>query len=147
MKILLIGGTGLTGPSAAAWLLENGHSVTVFHRGKTSAPAGVEQMVGERQRLGDYRAEFARRKFDVVVDFIVTSEPQARQLMDTFRGITGRVVALSSMDVYRAMGIVRGTESGPLQQLPLTEDSNLRTKSQYSPEELKVLGQILPYTD
>src|SRR5215472_10106542 len=128
MKILLIGGTGLTGPSAAARLRESGHSVTVFHRGKTPAPAGTEHMIGDRQLLGDYRREFGRRNFDVVVDFITTSEAQARQLMDTFRGITGRVVALSSMDVYRAMGIMRGTEPGPLQPLPLTEDSDLRTK-------------------
>jgi nucleoside-diphosphate-sugar epimerase len=147
MKILLIGGTGLTGPSAAAWFLESGHSVTVFHRGKTPIPAGAEQMIGDRQRLSDYRAEFERRNFDVVVDFIVTSGPQARQLVDAFRGITARVVALSSMDVYRAMGILRGTEPGPLQQLPLTEDSDLRTKSQYSPEELKTFRQILPYAD
>lgn len=147
MKILLIGGTGLTGPSAAAQLLASGHSVTIFHRGKTALPAGAEQMIGDRRRLSDYRAEFAQRNFDVVVDFIVTSGSQARQLMDTFRGITSRVVALSSMDVYRAMGILRGTEPGPLQQLPLTEDSDLRTRSQYSPDELKAFRQILPYAD
>jgi nucleoside-diphosphate-sugar epimerase len=147
MKVLLIGGTGLTGPSAAAQLREGGHSVTVFHRGKTPLPAGAQQIIGDRQRLGDYRAEFGRRNFDVVVDFIATSEAQARQLMDTFRGITGRVVALSSMDVYRAMGIFRRTEAGPLQQLPFTEDSDLRTRPQYSPEELRVFRQILPYAD
>ena len=147
MKILLIGGTGLTGPSTAAQLQMAGYNVTVFHRGKTPLPDGAEEMIGDRRQLSDYRAEFERRHFDVVVDFIATSGPQARQLMDTFRGITGRVVALSSMDVYRAMGILRGTETGPLQPLPLTEDSDLRTKSQYSPEELKVLRQMLPYTD
>jgi nucleoside-diphosphate-sugar epimerase len=147
MKILLIGGTGLTGPSTAAQLQMAGHSVTVFHRGKTPLPLGAEQIIGDRRRLSDYCAEFERRKFDVVVDFIVTSGPQAVQLMNTFRGITGRVIALSSMDVYRAMGILRGTEPGPLQQLPLTEDSDLRAKSHYSHEELKVLQQALPYTD
>ena len=147
MRILLIGGTGLTGPSAATWLREKGHSVTVFHRGKTPTQEGVEPIIGDRQSLGNYRSEFERGKFDVVVDFIVTSEAQARQLMDTFRGITGRVVALSSMDVYRAMGILRGTELGPLQPLPLTEDSDLRTKSHYSAQELKGLQQLLPYTD
>jgi nucleoside-diphosphate-sugar epimerase len=110
-------------------------------------PAGVEQIIGDRQQLSDYRDELARRKFDVVVDFIATSDAQARQLMDTFRGITGRVVALSSGDVYRAMGILYGTESGPLQELPLTEDSDLRTRPHYSPEGLKVLQQLLPYTD
>ena len=32
---------------------------------------------------------------------------------------TQRVVMLSSIDVYRAMGILHGTESGPLQEVPL----------------------------
>jgi nucleoside-diphosphate-sugar epimerase len=147
MKILLIGGSGLTGPSAAAWLHERGHGVTVFHRGKTPTPEDVELIIGDRQRLGDYRSEFERRKFDVVVDFIVTSGAQAMQLMNTFCGIAGRVVALSSGDVYRAMGVLRGTEPGPLQPLPLTEDSDLRTKPHYSAQELKMLQQWLPYTD
>jgi nucleoside-diphosphate-sugar epimerase len=147
MKVLLIGGTGLTGPSAATWLRQNGHSVTVFHRGKTPALEGVDAIIGERQRLGDYRSEFQGRQFDVVVDFITTSGPQAAQLIDALRGITGRVVVLSSMDVYRAMGVLRGTEPGLLQPVPLTEDSDLRTKPQYSAEGLKVLQQLLPYTD
>lgn len=147
MNILLIGGSGLTGPSAAAWLRDRGHNATVFHRGKTPMPEAVDLIIGDRKRLGDYRSEFSRRKFDVVIDFIVTSGFQARQLMDAFRGIAGRVVALSSMDVYRAMGIMRGTELGPLQPLPLTEDSDLRTNPQYSAQELKILQQLLPYTD
>jgi len=147
MKILLIGGSGLTGPSTVHWLREGGHSVTVFHRGKTQLPEGAEQITGDRQRLGDYRAEFARRRFDVVVDFIATSQAQAQQTMDTFRGITGRLVALSSMDVYRAMGILRRSETGPLQELPLTEDSELYSNPLYSPEEFKVLQQFLPYAD
>jgi nucleoside-diphosphate-sugar epimerase len=147
MKILLIGGSGLTGPSTVHWLRQGGHSVTVFHRGTTPLPEGADQIVGDRHHLSDYRAEFARRKFDVVVDFIATSEAQAQQLMDTFRGITGRVVALSSMDVYRAFGILRGSETGPLQELPLTENSELRSKPLYSPEEFKVFQQFLPYAD
>jgi nucleoside-diphosphate-sugar epimerase len=63
---------------------------------------------------------------EVVVDFIASSSTQAQDLMDTFRGITARIVMLSSIDVYRATGIFHGTESGPLQQLPLTEESELR---------------------
>lgn len=147
MKVLLIGGTGLTGPSAAAYLQQLGHEVTIFHRGKTAAPAGSQEIVGDQNQLGDFRREFERRKFDVVVDFITGSPAQAERLMNVFRGITGRIVVLSSMDVYRAMGLLRGTETGPLQPLPLTEESELRSRSQYAPEELNVLRQILPYFD
>jgi hypothetical protein len=56
-------------------------------------------------------------------------------MMDTFRGIAGRVVAASSCDVYRACGVLHGSEEGPLQSVPLTEDSELRTKLQTYPRE------------
>ena len=46
--------------------------------------------------------------------------------MNIFRGATQRVVMLSSVDVYRGVGILHGTESGPLQDVPLTEQSELR---------------------
>ena len=74
----------------------------------------------------------------MVVDFVLSSGRQAQQLMDTFRGIAGRVVALSSMDVYRAWGMFDNVEPGGLQELPLTEDSDLRTsRNTYPPEVLK----------
>src|SRR4029077_3157118 len=125
MKILLIGGSGFIGPSTVAALQKSGHHVTVFHRGNTKAPAGVEEILGNRQFLQAHQPEFRRQKFDVVVDFVLSSGRQAQQLMDTFRGVAGRVVALSSMDVYRAWGVFNNLEPGGLQELPLTEDSEL----------------------
>jgi nucleoside-diphosphate-sugar epimerase len=148
MKVLLIGGTGFIGPSAAAALVKGGHSVTVFHRGKTSAPKGAEEILGDRQFLQDHQPEFRRQKFDVVVDFVLSSGRQAQQLMDTFRSLAGRVVALSSMDVYRAMGVFYGFEPGGLQELPLTEDSDLRTsRNVYSPEALKNVRAVYGWVD
>lgn len=147
MRILLIGGTGFTGVSAATYLQHAGHDVTVFHRGKAPAPVGTTEIVGDVNQLGEFKPEFERGKFDVVADFITGSRQQAERLMHVFRGITGRIVVLSSMDVYRAMGLLRGTETGPLQPLPLTEESDLRSRSQYSPSELSTLRQFLPYFD
>ena len=147
MKILVIGGTGFIGPFAIQRLQQAGHDISVFHRGKTSAPEGVKQIIGDRNRLSDYCDMVAREKFDLVIDFVVSSERQARQLMETLRGITGRVVVLSSMDVYRAMGVLRKTEPGPLQEVPLTEESELRTRPHYSPEEIKAMHAILPWLD
>jgi nucleoside-diphosphate-sugar epimerase len=148
MKILLIGGTGFIGPHAAAALKKSGHHVTVFHRGRTAVPEGAEEIVGNRQFLQDHQPEFRRQKFDVVVDFVLSSARQALRLMDTFRGIAGRVVALSSMDVYRAWGVFYGFETGGLQELPLTEDSALRTQyTPYPPEVLKKVQQVYPWVD
>src|SRR5438270_2243000 len=149
MRILLIGGSGFIGPFTAAHLQQGGHHVTVFHRGKTSAPQGTEEILGNRQFLQDHQPEFRRHHFDVVVDFILSSGRQAQQLMDTFRGIAGRVVALSSMDVYRAWGVFYNMEPGDLQELPLTEDTDLRTsRNTYPPEVLKnVRENIYPWFD
>jgi nucleoside-diphosphate-sugar epimerase len=148
MKVLLIGGTGFMGPSTVSYLQKSGHSVTVFHRGNHPTPQGAQEMVGDHHRLPDYRTDFERGHFDVVIDFILSSGCQAKELTRTFRGITSRIVALSSMDVYRAMGIIHGTEPGPFQDLPLTEDSELRTQQNtYSPEAMKKVREIYPWAD
>lgn len=148
MNILLIGGTGFIGRFAVEQLQQSGHRVTVLHRGNTKLPGSVEEILGNRQFLQDHQPEFRRQKFDVVVDFVLSSGRQAQQLMDTFRGIAGRVIALSSMDVYRAMGVFHGFEPGGLQELPLTEDSDLRTsRNVYSPEALKKARTAYPWFD
>ena len=60
----------------------------------------------------------------------------------------GEVVAASSCDVYRACGILHGSEEGPLQAVPLTEDSELRTRLQtYPPERLNAVRQFYPWVD
>jgi len=69
-------------------------------------------------------------------------------MMDTFRGIAGRVVAASSCDVYRACGVLHGSEEGPLQAVPLTEDSELRTKLQTYPQErMEMIRKMVPWVD
>src|SRR5262249_48057549 len=147
MKILLIGGTGFIGSFTAKHLQQPGHSITIFHRGKTAPPEGVAQIIGDRNLLADHRSHLAREKFDVAIDFVVSSERQARQLMETLRGITSRVVVLSSMDVYRAWGVFNGMEPGAPEPLPLDEDSALRTRPTYPPEVMQKLAQMVSWAD
>jgi nucleoside-diphosphate-sugar epimerase len=147
MKILAIGATGFIGPFVLQQLQGQGHSVTVFHRGNSPAPQGTAQIIGDRNQLAAHRATFEREQFDAVIDFVLSSERQARQLMETMRGITGRVIALSSMDAYRAWGVYLGGEPGDLEPLPLTEDSALRTVPAYPPEVLKRLSQMVSWAD
>jgi hypothetical protein len=57
-------------------------------------------------------------------------------------------VAASSIDVYRACGVTHGSEDGPLEPVPLTEDSTLRTKLQtYPPETVKMLQKTFGWLD
>ncbi len=148
MKVLLIGGTGFMGPSTARYLLQAGHQVTVFHRGTRPTPEGVSAILGDHHQLENYREEFRRQNFDAVVDFILSSDRQAKRLMQVFRGIAGLVIGISSMDVYRAMGLIQGTETGAPQEVPLTEESELRhNRNTYSPEAMKNVREVYPWAD
>ena len=143
MRLLVIGGTGFIGRPLVRELARMGHEVAVLTR--SSAPTGLpaESIVGERGDLDTLRPQA-----DAVVDLILSSGAQAQRLMETFRGLARRVVAASSMDVYRACDILHGSEEGPLQRTPLTEDSELRSKLQtYPPESIQALRAIFPWLD
>src|SRR5207245_5937418 len=94
------------------------------------------------------RNEFSRFAPEVIVDLILSSGEQARELMRTARDVATRVVAISSMDVYRAWGVLHGVEPGPLEPLPLTEDSPLRTTRQlYPPETVQMMQRVFSWLD
>src|SRR2546428_2182434 len=139
MKILIIGGSGFIGAPLVRELQQLAQTVAVFHRGKsTSALSGVEYILGDRKQLDQHGETFCRLAPDVVIDMILSSGRQAETLMQVFRGVARRVVAISSMDVYRAFGIFHGTEPGPLQPVPLTEESEVRRNLHpYPPAGLK----------
>jgi nucleoside-diphosphate-sugar epimerase len=128
MKVLVLGGTKFIGPCLVEQLVAWGHEVAVFHRGQTHAslPAAVRHLPGDRHHLAEHAAELRRFAPDVVVDMIALIEEDARSLLSTFRGIAGRLVVLSSGDVYRAYGVFAGLEQAPLEPVPLTEDAPLR---------------------
>ena len=146
MRALLIGGNGFIGRHVVAALKREGCVVAVFHRGSTPAPDEVEKILGDRSRLTASAQELKRFAPDVVIDMVLSSGPQAEELMNIFRGATRRVVMLSSIDVYRAVGVSHGTESGPLQKVPLTEDSDLRRKLHpYPPANMELLRKVFPW--
>lgn len=149
MKVLLIGGTGFIGHNVLEQLAGAGHRVAVFHRGVTAAtlPSGVLEIKGDRSRLADHRHEFSDFSPDVAVDFALSSASQAEATMQALSGIAPRVMAISSMDVYRACGISHRSEEGELQPLPLTEDSELRSKRLYSPESLDMMKSLFKWVN
>src|SRR5215469_3369405 len=113
MDILVIGGTGFIGPYLVRLLAQAGHSVRVFHRGKSQPDLAAEHILGDRRDIPKLKLTA-----DIVVDLILASGTQARELMATFHGRARRVVAASSADVYRACAILHRLEDGPLDPVP-----------------------------
>jgi nucleoside-diphosphate-sugar epimerase len=127
MRVLAIGATGFIGQHVVRRLVDQGHSVVVFHRSETGVvPMGARQVLGDRDRPDDLHATLDRFTPDVVLDVILYTEKQARMMVETFRGRGGRVVALSSADVYRNYDGLRGKGVAPPDVVPLTEDAPLR---------------------
>jgi hypothetical protein len=56
-------------------------------------------------RLARYSTS-AEPKADLVIDLILSSGVQAQSVMHAFRGSMRRIVAASSIDVYRACGVL-----------------------------------------
>jgi len=149
VRVLLIGGSGFIGPHVANALRRAGHDIVLFHRGVHPPRDGVSaEIIGDRRRLHESARQLRDANADVVVDLVLSSGRQARDLIDVFRGATSRIVVLSSGDVYRACGLTHGLEEGPLEPLPLRESSALRSRLQtYPPAQIQMLQQVFGWID
>ncbi len=128
MRILIIGGTQFIGPYVVKALDQRGHEVILFNRGKTicSFPFQITSILGDRSDLLAFKDKFSALNLDVVIDMIPYSENDARQLANTFRGITQRIVIISSCDVYKAYDRLWKVFNDSLVAVPLTEKAELR---------------------
>jgi 2'-hydroxyisoflavone reductase len=100
MRILILGGTGFTGPFQVRYALSRGHKVTVFNRGKThphQLPKGVEQLIGDRN--GQLEA-LKNRKWDVAIDNPTTLPLWVREAAQILQGNVERYVFISTISVY-----------------------------------------------
>ena len=123
----MLGGTGFIGPHVIRGLAARGHEVAVFSRGwrQFDLPSGIHFIAGDYRKLPEFRTRFQVLGPAVVIDMIPLTEEDARNVVATFTGITQRLVAASSQDVYRAWGYVTGLETQPV-DAHITEDSPLR---------------------
>ncbi len=150
MRILLIGGNGFIGSPLVRELCAAGHQLALFHRRPENPRANrdVVHIQGDRNHLPEYAKPIQEFSPDVIVDLILSSGKQARQLMTHAPGWARRVVAISSMDVYRAWGVLRGIEPGPLEPLPITETSPVRSvRRLYEAESLKMIQGVFSWLD
>lgn len=132
MRVLLIGGTGLLGPHIVRELCALNHEVTVLHTGEHEAdlPPQVRHIHSDIAGLpvAGIPGEAVDVAPHVVLFMVPVGEADAQIMMKAFTGVAGRIVGISSMDVYRAYGVLHDTEPGPPEPVPITEDSPLRTR-------------------
>lgn len=149
MRVLSIGGNGFIGRFATTLLLEAGHEVVVFHRGSTPLDSSrARELLGRHEDLPLFGAEIARLAPDVVIDFILGSGAHAATLIEALGGHAGRLVVLSSQDVYRATGVLHRLEPGEPDPVPLGEGAPLRTRLHpYPPPVLEALRGIFDWVD
>ena len=130
MRVLILGGTGFLGPQIAERLAASGHEIAIFHRGPAGAGSGgrFPEVHGDRNKLDESSEDLRRVRADIVVDLIAFTERQAESLVDVFRGHAGRLVVLSSGDVYRANDILFRRIEGTIDPTPLAESAPLRER-------------------
>ena len=100
LRLLILGGTGFTGPYQVRYALSRGHKVTTFNRGKThpgELPAEVEQLIGDRNGKLD---ALKNRQWDVVIDNPTTLPAWVRDAAQILKGNVDRYVFISTISVY-----------------------------------------------
>src|SRR5437016_3694241 len=99
-RILILGGTGFTGPYQVRYALGRGHKVTTFNRGKThpgELPNEVEQLIGDRNGQVD---ALKNRQWDVAIDNPTTLPAWVRDAAQILKGNVRRYVFISTISVY-----------------------------------------------
>ena len=101
LNILILGGTGFTGPFQVNYALARGHKVTLFNRGKRPSPewpGEVEQLSGDRN-TGDLKA-LAGRKWDVCIDNPTSLPFWVRDAGKVLAGNVVQYLFISTISVY-----------------------------------------------
>src|SRR5271170_402568 len=102
LRILILGGTGFTGPHQVRYALSRGHKVTLFNRGREpDAWAGqVEELIGDRN-TDDLKA-LAGRAWDVCIDNPTTLPFWVRDAGKVLAGKVDQYIFISTVSVYAA---------------------------------------------
>ncbi|TXH65981.1 MAG: NAD-dependent epimerase/dehydratase family protein [Lysobacteraceae bacterium] len=119
LDILILGGTGLTGPHQVRYALARGHRVTIFNRGRKQPewPGHVQQLLGDRDK-NDYasiRAEVDKgRRWDICIDNPSSVPIWIREAAAALKGHVNGYMMISSVSAYADNAAPGQDETAPL---------------------------------
>ncbi|HEY5701614.1 MAG TPA: NAD-dependent epimerase/dehydratase family protein, partial [Gammaproteobacteria bacterium] len=99
LSILVLGGTGFIGPHLVQRVLDRGHRVTLFNRGRTNThlfPA-AEKLVGDRD---DDLSALEGRRWDAVIDNSGYTPQQVELSVELLKGACDQYLFTSTRGVY-----------------------------------------------
>jgi len=119
LNILILGGTGFTGPEQVEYAIARGHRVTLFNRGKTR-PGLFKGKVAE-ELIGDLNSDTSALKgkqFDVVIDNPTTLPFWVKNAAQYLKGDVKHYIFISTTSVYRDQSEIGINENSPTVPMP-----------------------------
>jgi len=116
LRILILGGTQLIGPSLVEAAISNGHTVTLFNRGKTNTHLfpDVEKLRGDRN---DNLASLENREWDVVIDNSASIPRWVRMTTELLKDSVGLYLFTSSISAFKSFEQPGMDETAPVAEL------------------------------
>ena len=114
LNILILGGTGFTGPEQVEYAIARGHRVTLFNRNKTRPDffkgKVAEELVGD---LNNNTSALAGKRFDVVLDNPTTAPAWVRNAARQLAGNVKHYIFVSTTSTYSDQSIIGLNEDSP----------------------------------
>lgn len=100
LRILILGGTGFTGPHQVRYALERGHQITLFNRGRRPRqwPGDVVELTGDRN-AADLDA-LKEGEWDVCIDNPTSLPFWVRDAGQALKDRVGHYIFISTISVY-----------------------------------------------
>src|SRR3972149_1449833 len=121
MKTCVVGGSGNISTSIVRLLLDLGHEVACYNRGRSRPiPRGARLVQGDRKERAEFERVMQAERFDAAIDMICFTRDDAESSVRAFRGVQ-HFIHCSTVCTY-------GVE---LNWMPVTEDHPLRPITDY----------------
>ena len=137
VKILMMGGTRFIGKPLVRLLLEAGHELTLFTRGRNPVPAGTEHLSGDRSDAAALD-QLRGRRFEVIIDSSGRTLADSAAVVERTGHPSYRFVYVSSAGVYA------DSEQWPLEEESPTDPASRHAGKAETEQWLRCEG--IPFT-